>query len=251
MESLVIPTDADAREALRKELDLRKLYADTHLRELELARALAAANVNQVFNYFGEVNSSRVETIMNDLGLWSRARPGSPLTVVFNSPGGLVQDGLALYDFLLHLRQQGHHLTTIAMGRAASMGGVLLQAGDRRVISPNAFILIHEVSAGTNGTVSEMEDSVNFFKRLQSKTVKILAHRADITEMQLRRRWKKTDWWLDADEAIALKFADFILGQEGSGSPSLPASAPTLFVPAAPVQAAPVLEPVPEAPASV
>lgn len=151
---------------------------------------------------------------MSELGIWSRESPGAPLTVIFNSPGGYVDDGMALYDYLLHLRSLGHSLTTIAMGRAASMGGVLLQSGDVRVMGPNAFLLIHEVAAGTEGKLSQMADDIAFWKRQEGKLLKVLAQRSTMTVAQIRRKWHKTDWWLDADQAVELGFADAILSPE-------------------------------------
>ena len=220
----VIPTDEKEREALRKDAELRKLLIDLELRELDARNARAKASANLIYTFYGAVNQTTVEPALIELGNWSRSRPGAPITIIFNSPGGYVHDGMALFDYLLHMRQLGHHVTTIAMGRAASMGGILLQAGDRRVIGPNAFLLIHEVSAGEIGTVSKIEDSLSYFKKLQEKSIKILTQRSKLTAATLRRRWKRQDWWLDAEEAKALGFADFVLGEEGSGSPALTAS---------------------------
>jgi ATP-dependent Clp endopeptidase proteolytic subunit ClpP len=145
---------------------------------------------------------------MATLTSWSSKAPAAPLTIIFNSPGGAVHDGLALFDFLRHLRGSGHHLTTIALGRAASMGAVLLQAGDRRVIGSNAFIMLHEVSNGASGKVSEIEESVELSKRLQKRLLTILTDRSSLTVQQIQRKWSRRDWWLDAEEAVALGFAD-------------------------------------------
>lgn len=209
-----IPTNAQERETLRKQLELRKLLAETETEEMNVARKKALASAHRVYTFYGSVNAANISSCMSELGIWSREFPGKPLTVIFNSPGGFVDDGMALYDYLLHLRSLGHHVTTIALGRAASMGGVLLQAGDVRVIGPNAFILIHEVAAGTEGKLSLMAEDIAFWKRQEGKLLKILAQRASLTVTQIKRRWHKTDWWLDADEAIALGFADAVLSPE-------------------------------------
>lgn len=209
-----IPTSEQDRKNLREELQLRKLIAETETEELNLARKKAQACAHRVYTFYGGVNASTISAAMADLGVWSREMPGEPLTVIFNSPGGFVDDGLALYDYLLHLRSIGHHITTIALGRAASMGGILLQAGDLRVIGPNAFLLIHEVAAGTTGKLSKMAEDIDFWKRQEGKLLQILAERSKMTVTQIKRRWHKTDWWLDADQAIELGFADTILQPE-------------------------------------
>lgn len=209
-----IPTTEQDRKNLREELQLRKLMAETEEAELDLSRRKAQAAAHRIYTFYGGVNPATISACMADLGVWSRETPGAPLTVIFNSPGGYVDDGLALYDYLLHLRSLGHHVTTVTLGRAASMGGILLQAGDVRVMGPNSFLLIHEVAAGTSGKLSKMAEDIDFWKRQEGKLLKILAERAKLTVTQIKRRWHKTDWWLDADQAIALGFADVILSPE-------------------------------------
>lgn len=110
---------------------------------------------------------------MEELGSWSRREPGCAMKIIFNSPGGSIIDGLALYDFILELRANGHYVETIAVGMAASMGGILLQAGHERVVGANAFVLVHEASTGAMGKTSEIEDEVAFVKRLQEKLLDI------------------------------------------------------------------------------
>jgi ATP-dependent Clp endopeptidase proteolytic subunit ClpP len=148
---------------------------------------------------------------MAELGTWSRRTPGSEITVIFNSPGGSVLDGLALFDYLQQLKAIGHPVKTMALGRAASMGAVLLQAGSHRVIGRNAFLLIHEVSHQSVGKVSEMEDSVGFTKRLQQRLLAILSERSHLTEREIQRKWARKEWWVDAEEAVELGLADELL----------------------------------------
>jgi ATP-dependent Clp endopeptidase proteolytic subunit ClpP len=168
----------------------------------------AAEEGRRTYTFYSRVEEDSVRACMATLASWSSKAPGAPLTVVFNSPGGAVHDGLALFDFLRHLRANGHHLTTLALGRAASMGAVLLQAGDRRVVGANAFVMLHEVSNGSSGKVSELEESIELSKRLQKRLLQILAERSTLTVQQIQRKWTRRDWWLDADDAVALGFAD-------------------------------------------
>lgn len=206
-------------EQYRKQLELRKLEIDVEKGEFDLDnlyRRAAEASADSVFvyNFFEPVRESSVANCIDTLAKWSRLAPGANMTLILNTPGGLVKEGLALFDYLTILKLSGHHLTTVALGRAASMGSILLQAGDRRLIGPNAFVLLHEVSAGTVGKVSEMQESVEFSARLQNKLIKILASKSKLTEKQIRSRWKKTDYWLDADEAVREGFADRVLGTD-------------------------------------
>src|SRR4051794_26556315 len=161
--------------------EVRKLQLETERTLLELASlrrrerdSIADPGEAHVYTFYAAVDPENVQQCMSELGQWSRRDPGSPITVIFNSPGGSVLDGLALFDYLRRLRSVGHFVTTMALGRAASMGAVLLQAGDHRVMGENAFLLIHEVSNHTTGKVSEMEDGVEFTRRLQKRLLAIL-----------------------------------------------------------------------------
>lgn len=170
----------------------------------------ASSEYARIYTFYDAVGGSSVKAAMKDLGIWSRRDPGEPLKIVFNSPGGNVVDGLALYDFIQELKDAGHHVETVALGWAASMGGVLLQAGHERVMGRNAYMLIHEVSSFNIGKTSEMEDELKFTKRLQERLLDILSERSTMSKNQIRNRWKRKDWWLDADEALKYGFCDVI-----------------------------------------
>lgn len=169
---------------------------------------LAKADDARVLSFYGAVTSSSASAAIQKLSDWHRRDPGLPIEIIFNSPGGSVIDGLALFDYILDLRSRGTHITTITMGMAASMGGVLLQSGDHRIASKHSVLLIHEVSSGAGGKVSEIEDQLKFMELLQAKCLDILAERSTMSTRQIATKWKKTDWWLPADEALKLGFVD-------------------------------------------
>ncbi|MDP8928658.1 MAG: Clp protease ClpP [Actinomycetota bacterium] len=196
------------------ELKARKLELEIATAELELKRLErlegnngAAAAEACVYSLWGTIDKDRVQRCVDALSTWSRRSPGCDITLIINSPGGSVLDGLALYDFLKELAA-GHHITTVAAGMAASMGGVLLQAGQHRVMGANAWMMIHEVSSLGVGKASDLEDEVKLVERLQTQLVAILSHRSTLTERQIRNRWKRRDWWLTASEAQSLGFCD-------------------------------------------
>jgi ATP-dependent protease ClpP protease subunit len=120
--------------------------------------------------------------------------------------------------FWLSLREDGIKVTTAVLGMAASMAGVLLQAGDERVVGPNAHILIHEVNVDSmGGKVSALEDETKFLRRLNVRSYEILAARAKLKVAAIETRAKRRDWWLTAEEAVELGFADRI-GYVGANS---------------------------------
>jgi len=91
------------------------------------------------------------------------------------------------------------------------MGGILLQAGDKRVIGSSSRVLIHEVSAGTSGNLQKMDDDVEVFKANWDKLARILAHRSHLTVAEVKRKAFRFDWWLSAQEAVSDGFADEVL----------------------------------------
>lgn len=197
--------------------ELRKVRAEAGVAEQRLAdetrmehERTASLNYNRIYHFFDPVMPATVEAAIDLLGFWSRREPGCEMTIVFNSPGGSIIHGLALYDFLQELRSKGHKLVTETRGYAASMGGVLLQAGDDRVIGPNAHLLIHEASSIQMGKMGELEDHMEFLKGLQDRILEILAARSTMTKAQVKNKWKRKDWWLSAEEAVELGFADRI-----------------------------------------
>lgn len=197
--------------------EARKNTAEAEKAELEVMRLQREENyynstsgLARIYPFIGSVAGASVKDCMDVLGRWSRRDPGEPMTIVFNSPGGSVTDGLALYDFLEELKDKGHDITTVARGMAASMGGVLLQAGSKRVIGKNAFVLIHEISSMGIGKTSDMEDELKFVKRLQERILDILAERSTMNSKQIKVKWARRDWWLSADECKRLGFADEI-----------------------------------------
>lgn len=113
-------------------------------------------------------------------------------------------------SFILKLRADGHHVTVI-VGQAASMGGILLQAGDKRIIGVSSRVLIHEVSLSTTGNVQKMDDDVEAPKANWDKLAHILAFRSHLTVAEVKRKAYRFDWWLTAKEAVADGFADEIL----------------------------------------
>jgi ATP-dependent Clp endopeptidase proteolytic subunit ClpP len=174
------------------------------------AYRLADDDHNRVYRFLGAVTDGSAKTAVATLVRWHRIDPGCDITFLIDSPGGGIIEGFHLFDTMLSLRNEGHTITTVTNGMAASMGGILLQAGDERIAGPNASILIHEASFGAMGSMGQVEDTVEFAKKLQERLLTILAQRSTLSKQQIRNRWKRKNWWLDADEALKWGFVDSI-----------------------------------------
>jgi ATP-dependent Clp endopeptidase proteolytic subunit ClpP len=169
----------------------------------------ASIDHQRILDFVTEVNEASVYRAVHKISEW-RVKSKEPITIRFNSPGGDLVSGMALYDYIIMVRNEGITINTVALGMAASMGGILLQAGTRRFIAPGAWLMIHEVTADVFGKLSEIADTTKWVERTQDKLAEILAERSTLTKTQIKNKWRKKDWWLNADEALKLGFVDEI-----------------------------------------
>lgn len=205
-------------EAARAEAEAQTSRAEAVVAEIaqrDLERkeqeVLATDKYHHVYGFNDPVSSSSVGECVSRLNLWARNDPGCDIKIVFNSPGGSVIDGMALYDYLQTLRAKGHKITTVAMGMAASMAGILLQAGDHRVTGAESYVLIHEITAGAVGKIGEIEDVVEFVKMIQKRVLNIFAARSNKKAAYFAKHWRRKDWWLSSDECLRLGIVDEVL----------------------------------------
>lgn len=187
-----------------------KLVGETDLVERNNKNLAAMYGQSRVYTFYDPVRELTVYKAIEEISMWARRDPIQPIKVVFTSPGGNVLDGIALYDFLVALRKAGTKIDVTALGWAASMSAILLQAGEERIMGRNSYLLIHEVSDVVGGNMSVIEDQVEFAKRLQETLLDILSERSKLTKRQIKAKWKKKDWWLDAKEALEFGFIDTI-----------------------------------------
>lgn len=192
-------------------MQVRSARLDLEKKERDGSRDRASADENLTYTFYEGVTDETIKPALAKLSEWNRRFRGRPVTIILNSPGGSVFAGVALYDFLQKMRADGHHVTVVCLGMAASMGGILLQAGDRRIIGANARVLIHAVSGGSRGNVYLMEDDLELSKALWEGLKVILAARSTLTVQQIEDRAHRKDWWISAQEAVKLGFADEVL----------------------------------------
>jgi ATP-dependent Clp endopeptidase proteolytic subunit ClpP len=207
-------------EVARYEAETRSADAAARLAQIEAtvkerARAEADADdsLHHVYRFTGLVDKGSVERCMSKLTAWHRMAPeGQGFEVVFFSPGGDVISGMALFDHLRWLSSQGRKITTGCTGMAASMGGILMQAGDYRWASGQSWYMIHRAAFSAGGKTFEVEDEVKWVKRVEKRIIDIFVARSHLTESKIKRNWDRTDWWLDADQCLELGLVDEIRG---------------------------------------
>lgn len=151
--------------------------------------------------------------------------PSRPVHMYINSPGGHVYAGMAIYDTMQHMRAPVH---TYCVGMCASMGAVLLTAGEpgKRHALPNARIMIHQPSGGSQGTASDIEIQAREILDIRERLNRVMAKHTGRTEEQIALDVDR-DRFMSADEAVEYGLIDQVLtGPVGSGEK--PADATTL-----------------------
>src|SRR5437870_9826002 len=137
--------------------------------------------------------------------------PDREIQMYINSPGGQIDAGLAIYD-TMHLIQP--RVATTCVGMAASMGAVLLGGGARgkRSALPNSRILIHQASAGFQGTASDIEVQAREILRMNARLQEMMAADTGQTVERLGHDINR-DYWMSAAEAKEYGVVDLIVGQ--------------------------------------
>ena len=132
-----------------------------------------------------------------------------PIQFYINSPGGHVSAGLAIYDTMQYIKSPVH---TVCVGMAASMGAVLLVAGEKgkRFALPNSQILIHQPMGGIQGQASEIEIAAKEIIRLKERLNKILVKH---TGQPMEKVEKDTDrdYYMTSEEAKTYGLIDQVI----------------------------------------
>tara|TARA_B100001123_G_scaffold448231_1_gene608394 strand:- start:1328 stop:2053 length:726 start_codon:yes stop_codon:yes gene_type:complete len=203
-------TTAEAREAECKAQDA-ELRLERTKRDFKIKWAEDIDN--HLYRFNGSVSSDSVNSCIKSLTHWSRIDPKCDIEIVFSSPGGSIIPGFELFDFIQTLRDAGHHITTGSLGYAASMAGILLQAGDTRWIGHQSWMMIHRAAFGAYGKTFEIEDEVKFVQRIEKRIIDIFTARSTLTKQKIKRNWDRKDWWISADECLEMNLVDDIRGR--------------------------------------
>lgn len=199
-------------ETKQIELQIERTKQDNETAKEDLRKELAADSENNLYRFGGEITSLTVKECIVQLSEWHRLKPKSDIEIVFSSQGGEVIEGFELFDFIQQLRNSGHKITTGALGMAASMAGILLQAGDVRWIGHQSWLMIHRTSVDFSGgsKIFEIDDEVKFVKRIEERDLDIFTSRSKLTKNQIKKLWDRKDWWINAEECLELKLVDEI-----------------------------------------
>ena len=160
----------------------------------------------------GEVNDDMANAVCAQLLFLQSQDPKKEISVYINSPGGSVTAGLAIYDTMQFVKCP---VATYCIGQAASMGAVLLTAGEkgRRFALPNSRIMIHQPWGGAEGKASDIEITAKEILRLKEILNGILAKHSG-KKMDEVTRDTDRDHFMSAQEAKEWGIVDEVLDQQ-------------------------------------
>jgi ATP-dependent Clp protease protease subunit len=159
----------------------------------------------------GPIEDHMASVIIAELLFLEAENPKKEISMYINSPGGVVTAGLAIYDTMQFIKPK---VSTLCVGQAASMGSLLLCAGEKnaRYALPNARIMVHQPSGGFQGQASDIvrhaEDIMKVKHRLNEIYVRHTGQDLDTIEKTLDR-----DHFMSAEESKAFGLVDHVLSQ--------------------------------------
>ena len=165
--------------------------------------------------FLGEaIDDNVANSIVAQLLLLESADPDKDISLYINSPGGSVSAGWASLDTMNFIKCD---VSTICMGMAASMGAVLLSAGTKgkRLILPNATVMIHQPSGGAQGQQTEIAIMAEQILKTRARLNQILADNCGRKLDDVQKDTER-DNWLDANEALSYGIVDKITASRNS-----------------------------------
>lgn len=180
---------------------------------------------------FGGINEEKSAEVTSSLYyLWQNApdlyteeeleeepdleQPNRDIKMIVSTYGGEVLEMFAIYDMMRMAKSDGIDVETIGLGKVMSAGVAILAAGTRgrRKVSRNCRLMLHQASAGTMGSVFNMENELEEVKALQDMYVRCVAENSHLSVKQIRKLFKSnTNHYISAEQAVAYGIADEIV----------------------------------------
>ena len=156
-----------------------------------------------------EVNDITASLVVAQLLFLESEDPNKDIHFYINSPGGSVTAGMAIYDTMQYVKCD---VSTTCIGMAASMGAFLLAGGakGKRFALPNAEIMIHQPSGGTQGQASDIKINAEHILRIRENLNKLLAENTG-KPIETIEQDTERDNWLTADEAKEYGLIDAVI----------------------------------------
>jgi len=159
----------------------------------------------------GAINEHVANSVVAQLLFLESQDPKADITMMINSPGGVVDDGLAILDAMNYVKPD---VATICYGKAASMGAVLLAAGTKgkRSALPHSRVMIHQPLGGARGQASDIQIQAQEIQKLKEILAGLLAEASGKTVEQIHEDSDR-DYYMSAEEAEAYGLIDQVIAR--------------------------------------
>lgn len=168
--------------------------------------------LNERIIFLGEeVNEHTANLVVAQLLHLAYEDSKKDIKLYINSPGGVVYDGLAIYDTIQHIKPD---VQTIGIGLQASMGAFLLSSGTKgkRFALPNSRIMIHQPSSGTQGKITDQEITLREGLFLKGRLNEILAKNTGQKLSKIEQDMER-DFWMGSEEAKQYGLIDEVIAK--------------------------------------
>lgn len=157
----------------------------------------------------GVIDDHLANTVIAQLLFLQSEDPKKDISLYVNSPGGSVTAGLAIIDTMNHVKND---VSTVCVGIAASMGAVILSAGEKgkRFVLPNAEVMIHQPLGGVEGQAADIAITAKHILKTRERLNKMLAENTSKPLAQIEKDVDR-DFFLDAEEAKKYGIVDKVL----------------------------------------
>lgn len=205
-------------QTIGQEIDNRTAAALAASAEIALGREnlkeqwdAASNGRNRTYHFTDAVTTESVESAVDVFTRWNRldGDNGKAYRFVICSPGGNVISGMKLYSTLASIAAK-RPLITVASGICASMATVIHQAGSKRIIEPGCSYMIHDVSGEMFGSITSMQDTMDWLKKLNAQLHVLLAEKSKLSVEKVAELGSRRDAWYMPDEVVEMGFADEI-----------------------------------------
>ena len=149
---------------------------------------------------FGGIEPKLTREVVKQLLILDGVSSKRPIKLFINSPGGVADDGFAIYDVLRFVRAP---VTTVVTGLAASAATIVMCGApkERRFVLPHSRIMLHQPSVGIRGTAADIEISAKEIIRLRTKANELFAGETGKSVEQIAKDMHR-DFWMSAQEAV-------------------------------------------------
>ena len=150
----------------------------------------------------GEVTADSMNSLLKQLMFLNRESPDEEITLYVNSPGGSVDSGLPVYDYI---KSMSAPIKTVCVGLAASMGAILFLAAGKREMLPHARLMIHDPSHGAGSLAgmkpAQLGEQLAALKKVQKELCDAIVEATGQSEKWVLNK-TKTDTYFTAEEAV-------------------------------------------------